>query len=172
MTTNYSTLDYKVVKEVIDKLFLKYINEPYYLKETLRKINSLVHQANLQANKRITANWFKDFDSKDTIDTLIKEFPTLKWEENACEDNYTAKGTLGRLVVEVSYKISFLESVFKPSKEITPYWELDIYLNDNDSCIELYNPTITKFNTLFELVIVAKQTLRPLCNLFSKLEIT
>lgn len=172
MTTNYSTSSYKVVKQVINKLFLEYINEPYYLKETLREIKSLVHQANLQADKLITTNWFKDFDSKDTIDTLIKEFPTLKWEENAGEDNYTAEGTLGKLVVKVSYKVSFIESVFKPSKEITPYWKLDIYLDDNDSCIELYNPIITKFNTLFELVTVAKQTLKPLCNLFSKLEIT
>ena len=74
-------------------------------------------------------------------------------------------------MVKVSYKISFslIESVFKLT---TPYWELDIYLDDNDSCIELYNSTFIKFNTLFEVVTVTKQTLRPLCNLFSKLEIT
>lgn len=160
------------VDNLLDELVNEYSTNPYYLKETIREIRSLVHRANLQADKLITADWFKDFDAKNTIDTLTKEFPSLRWEENACEDNYTAEGTLGRLVVEVSYKISFIDSVFKPSKEITPYWELDIYLNDNDSCIGLYNPTVTKFNTLPELVTVVKQTLRPLCNLFSKLEIT
>lgn len=160
------------ISNLLEELYTNYSHEPYTLKETLREIRSLVHQANLKTDKLIEADWFKNFDSKDTIDTLIKEFPTLKWEEDICEDNYEAEGTLGRLVVRVSYKISLINSFFKSSKKVTPYWELDIYLNNNDSCIELYNPTITKFNNLFELVIVAKQTLRPLCNLFSKLEIT
>jgi hypothetical protein len=171
MKADYSISNVSAVSQITDELFFKYTNEPYYLKQTLSEIKSLVHQANLKADKLITADWFKDFDSKDTIDTLTKEFPTLKWEENAREASYRAEGTLGRLVVKVSYKISFslIESVFKLT---TPYWELDIYLDDKDSCIELYNSTFIKFNTLFEVVTVTKQTLRPLCNLFSKLEIT
>jgi hypothetical protein len=172
MKADYSISDVNEAHNLVNYLLSEYSNDPYTLKETLREIRSLVHQANLKADKLITADWFKDFDSKDTIDTLTKEFPTLKWEENACEWSYTAEGTLGRLVVKVDYKINFIraESVFK---SITSYWELDIYLNDNDSFLSLlYTPTITKFNTLFELVTVAKQTLRPLCNLFSKLEIT
>lgn len=166
-------LEYEVntISNLLEELYTNHSNDPYTLKETLGEIRSLVHQANLKADKLITADWFKDFDSKDTIDTLTKEFPTLKWEENAREASYRAEGTLGRLVVKVSYKISFslIESVFKLT---TPYWELDIYLDDKDSCIELYNSTFIKFNTLFEVVTVTKQTLRPLCNLFSKLEIT
>jgi hypothetical protein len=158
------------VDVLLNKLENEYSSNPYYLKETLKKIKNLVYHANLQADKLITAELFKNFNAKDTIDTLTREFPSLKWEEDICGYNYKAEGTLGRLVIKVSIALALLATDSKYC--LTPYWELDIYLDDNDSCIELYNSTITKFNTLFELVTVAKQTLRPLCNLFSKLEIT
>jgi hypothetical protein len=146
--TNYSESDVNAVNQITKELFFKYTNEPYYLKETLRQIRSLVHQTNLQADKLITADWFKYFDPKNTI----------------------AEGTLGRLIVSVKYKVSFTDSVFRPEKEVSPYWELDIYLNDNDYIVSLYKGD-KRFNSLQEAITVTKQTLLPLCNLFSKLEI-
>lgn len=160
------------VNTLLEELYLDYKSKPYYLKETLRQIKSLVHQANLQADNLIVKEWFKNFDSKDTIDTLTKEFPKLNWEEEAGDKEYIATGTLGKLVVSVSYRINFIDSIIKPSKKVEPYWVLDIYLNDNESCIELYNSIDISFNSLQSVVNEIKQTLRPLVDLFNKWEIT
>jgi len=161
------------VDVLLDKLVNGHSSNPYYLKQTLREIRSLVHQANLQADELIIKDWFKDFDFKDTIDTLTKEFPKLNWEEDVCDTGYLTEGTLGKLTVSVEYKVSFMDSVFKSEKEVTPYWELDIYLRDSsESVITLYNPLTKKFDNLKQVIVVIKHTLKPLCSLFSKLEIT
>lgn len=165
----YAFNEVERIDTLLKQLYLDYNNKPFYLKETLRKIRTLVHLANLQADGLIVKEWFKDYDPKVTIDTLTKEFPNLRWEGDYCNNNYIVKGTLDILTVNVNYQVNWIDSIFNLKEEQIPYWELDIYLNNNGSCIGLFNPSIEKFNSLQEVVMVIKTTLKPLCNLFTGL---
>ena len=167
MTTNYSISDVNAVKQITDELFFKYTNEPYYLKKTLREIRSLVHQANLKADKLIEIDWFKDFNANEVLITLQKEFPNLSWNIEETDNEYSFKSQLGQLCINVNYKVSFIQS-FKKDK-LEPYWDVDIYLEQPNWVITLSKDQ-SKLINLEVVIHYIKDTLLPIKKIFNKLQ--
>lgn len=167
MTTDYSILDVNAVKQITDKLFVKYTNDPYYLKKTLREIRSLVHQANLKADKLIEIDWFKDFNANEVLITLQKEFPNLTWNIEETDNEYSFKSKLGQLCINVNYRVSFIQS-FKKDK-LEPYWNVDIYLEQPDWVITLSKDQ-SKLINLEVAIYYIKDTLLPIKKIFNKLQ--
>lgn len=167
MTIDYSTSDVNKVKQITDELFFKYTNDPYYLKETLRKIRSLVHQANLKADKLIEIDWFKDFNANEVLITLQKEFPNLTWNIEETDNEYSFKSQLGQLCINVNYTVSFIQSLKKDKLE--PYWNVDIYLEQPDWIITL-SKNQSKLINLEVAIHYIKDTLLPIKNIFSNVQ--
>ena len=165
---DYSISDVNTVKQITDELFFKYTNEPYYLKKTLREIRSLVHQANLKADKLVEAEWFKDFDANEVLITLQKEFPNLSWNIEKTDNEYSFQSQLGQLCINVNYKVSFIQS-FKENK-LEPNWDVDIYLEQSDWFITLSKGK-SKLINLEVAIHYIKDTLLPIKNIFSNLQI-
>lgn len=169
MTANYSTSDVSAVQQITDELFFKYTNEPYYLKETLKEIKSLVHQANIQADKLIEADWFKDFNTYEVLTVLQTEFPNLSWKAGQTNSGYSFTSQLGQLHIEIDYKFNFLSSLVKGGK-LEPYWKVDVYLEQPDWVITLNkdNPT---FYHLEVAIYHIKDTLLSVKEVFDNLQV-
>ena len=70
MNKDYSISDVNEAHKLVNYLLSEYFKHPYYLKQTLREIKSLVHQADLKASKLIEADWFRDFNADKTLANL------------------------------------------------------------------------------------------------------
>jgi hypothetical protein len=166
MKTDYSISDANAVKQITDELFFKYTNDPYYLKKTLREIRSLVHQANLKADKLIEIDWFKDFNANEVLITLQKEFPNLSW--NIKEDNpgYSFTSQLYQLHIEIKYIVNPSYNFYE-IEEIKDYWLVDIYLNPPFYTL---SNSASKLINLEVAIHYIKDTLLPIKKIFSNLQ--
>ena len=157
------------ISNLLKELYNNYSSEPYYLKETLKKIKSLVHQADLQAEKLIEADWFKDFNANEVLTTLQQEFTNLTWEAGQTDNGYSFTSQLEQLHIRVDYKVSWMSGLVKKDK-LEPYWEVDIYLEQSDWIITLSEDR-SKLINLEVAIHYIKNTLLPVKKVFDSLQL-
>lgn len=151
-------------KYLLDNLTASYKTEDdlEYLKETLRQIRSLVHQANLDTDQLIANKAWSTGDFSHITETLKSTFPTLAWE--------MTRGTiLHNLIVTWEGKNSglYIEVELNNKKE---YYTIDVgFSYDNDSCFGPYAGG--KYSTLEEAINKIKELIIPLQNSLSQLKI-